>query len=466
MAIAANPSKLSPIVEFDLSSSHDQAANRPQKSHRNGKSAHKKAPEAHLKAYEDGATRTETKKENFEHSYAGTVAAGPPIAKRTSAETLAPREKTKTYRRAPDHRKPSLCVFVASLPALLADEELCRQVSDHFSVFGDIASVKVLRDPANRPYAFVQYTNDADCRTAIELGHDSELGGRRLRCEAAKVNRTLFFSFSEALDQAQVLKLVEKFGETDLVKPGTESGRLASSEAVTKSHNWFVKFTYRDEAIQAFAKLSDSDHFQAEWAQNIDDAPTPGANFDRNSIFVGQLPKNVSTDSLRSHFSEHGYIESINVVRRPDSNFAFITFSDEFAAASAVSRDNHALFLNKTIHVKYKLSAPKKSTRVILSPRVPVALAPPPVHQRNRYTESYNKWSRTIDKGSGSSGERSPGVFGDSGTDRDFGSDKVCARSSIQATDTSIEGVDRIPHRSKSRSSVSLGRYYIIPRSD
>lgn len=39
--------------------------------------------------------------------------------------------------------KPSACVFVASLPALLTDDELCRLVSHNFQKYGEISSVKV-----------------------------------------------------------------------------------------------------------------------------------------------------------------------------------------------------------------------------------------------------------------------------------------------------------------------------------
>ena len=51
---------------------------------------------------------------------------------------------------------------------------------------GTLATVKVLRDTCNRPYAFVQYTTDSDSKLAIEKGHNSVLteeilGARRLK---------------------------------------------------------------------------------------------------------------------------------------------------------------------------------------------------------------------------------------------------------------------------------------------
>lgn len=225
-------------------------------------------------------------------------------------------------------------------------------------------------------------------------GHNSQLGGRRLRCEAAKVNRTLFFSFLVAMARELVTDLVTSFGATDLVLPGSESGRLVHTDlAALTSRNWFVKFSYRDEAIQAFATLSESLDFQVEWAQNVDDIAAPQSMFDKNSVYVGHLSPYVTAQKLRDHFEVHGTIENISVIRRREKIFAFITFVDEFAAASAIARDNHSLFMDMTIHVKYKMSTGKKPQRMILSSCVPVALAPPPIFQRSRYTGSVKDWA-------------------------------------------------------------------------
>lgn len=296
--------------------------------------------------------------------------------------------------RALKRGKPSACAFVASLPALLTDNELCRLVLQQFQRYGEVSSVKVLRDPENRPYAFVQYNNDEDCQKAIVEGSNSQLGGRRLRCEAAKVNRTLFFSFSVEMSRESVRDLVSSFGGTDLILPGSESGRLVQTDLVTlSSRNWFVKFSYRDEAIQAFASFSEKLEFQVEWAQNVDDISAPQSMFEKNSVYIGQLSPFVTARRLRDHFEVHGTIEDISIVRRRDSTFAFVTFVDEFAAASAIARDNHSLFMNSTIHVKYKMSSGKKPTRMILSSRLPVALAPPPIFQRSRYSGTIRDWA-------------------------------------------------------------------------
>lgn len=71
--------------------------------------------------------------------------------------------------------RPSACVFVASLCSTLSDDELSISVTNHFQQWGSLATVKVLRDTCNRPYAFVQYTTDEQSKLAIEKGHNSVL---------------------------------------------------------------------------------------------------------------------------------------------------------------------------------------------------------------------------------------------------------------------------------------------------
>jgi RNA recognition motif-containing protein len=88
--------------------------------------------------------------------------------------------------------RPSSCVFVASLNATLTDDQLNNSVTRHFAQWGSIAFVKVLRDLCERPYAFVQFNTDDDAKNAIAKGQGTYLDNRYIRCEPARVNRTLF----------------------------------------------------------------------------------------------------------------------------------------------------------------------------------------------------------------------------------------------------------------------------------
>ncbi|KAH3684341.1 hypothetical protein WICPIJ_004687 [Wickerhamomyces pijperi] len=310
---------------------------------------------------------------------------------KSAATTAALNDATETeegtYR-----GRPSSCVFVASLAASLTDDQLSMSVTKHFEKWGELALVKVLRDPSNRPYAFVQYTNDADAQKALENGHNSTLDGRTIRCEPAKVNRTLYIATCNGLDVSSkdLKNSLEHYGEVEQMVGNNDS----HSRKFNLNNAWFCKFAYRDDAIRAYANLRVSPDYIVEWAQNIDkpspsvakfesfSAPSldePEVVIDKFSVFIGQLDASVTKEKLSERFSRHGKIEDIVLVLKPGNNFAFIKFTTEKAAGAAVERENHAVFLEKTMHVQYRELHHKKSRSVSLtSPRL--NLAPPPVN--------------------------------------------------------------------------------------
>lgn len=307
--------------------------------------------------------------------------------------------------------RPSSCVFVASLAASLSDDDLCLSVTENFRQFGSLTMVKVLRDPANRPYAFVQYTNDADAKKALKEAQGTTLNGRTIRCEPARVNRTLFISYKDRspnshglVSAAAVNLLLEKFGELEQLVAcrdpySHKKNKLYSNSS--RSNAWFIQFAYRDDAIRAFANLKTDFNWVVEWAQNIEapshmnmlsdkknltipeeaeaqdsDACEPITNhhhhhhqpdqgnvtvpglhdviIDQKSIFVGQLDPMATEEKLLKRFSRHGSITDINLITKPNNVFAFIKFTTEEAAAAALEMENHAIFLSKTMHVQYR----------------------------------------------------------------------------------------------------------------
>lgn len=300
----------------------------------------------------------------------------------------------------PIRNKPSACVFVASLCATKTDDDLCRSVTHHFKQFGELSSVKVLRDTSNRPYAFVQYTNDTDSLQAIKLGHKSELDGRTLRCEAAKVNRTLFINFKQLLTKVEVENILEKFGQIEGTSRSNSFGKVYGHSQL-KNKYWFIKYVYRDDAIRAFANLTNDSPYIVEWAQNIDnrvkkfehvhggEAEKLGPIFDKYSVFIGQLQNETNELELTKRFQQHGQIESINLFKKPGNNFAFIKFTKEEAAARAVELENHSMFHDKTIHVQYREFHNAKGPRKHRD--IGVALAPAPINSFKKSSKFGNE---------------------------------------------------------------------------
>ncbi|PSK40381.1 hypothetical protein C7M61_000016 [Candidozyma pseudohaemuli] len=275
--------------------------------------------------------------------------------------------------------KPSACVFVASLLYTKTDVELCKSVTDHFEQFGKIVNVKVLRDYSGRPYAFVQYDNDVDSKNAIAQSHNAVLDGRVIRCEAAKVNRTIFITTFNSISKNAVMDTLKEFGETELVVASDQHGRVKHATLDEECRFWFAKFSYRDDAIRAFASLTDDSAYHVEWAKNIEDQCTNG-RFDKYTVFVGLLSRLATHNDLERHFLRHGAVKSVSVIHKTLASYGFVTFEEEASAASAVAKDNHTMFMDRNINVQYRELS--NYPKMILSSDMPVVLAPPPVNSK------------------------------------------------------------------------------------
>jgi RNA recognition motif-containing protein len=258
--------------------------------------------------------------------------------------------------------------------------------------------VKVLRDPSNRPYAFVQYTNDADAKKALREGQHSNLDGRTIRCEPAKVNRTLYIATANDYDVSltDIREILATYGEIEQIVGDNDSSYRKSN----LNRAWFCQFAYRDDAIRAYANLRLSPDWIVEWAQNIEHPSEEKAEqlveIDKFSIFVGQLDAKVTKDLLNERFSRHGKIAEIVLVIRPGNNFSFIKFATEKAAAAAVERENHAVFMDKTMHVQYRELHHKRSRHSSQAPRL--SLAPPPVNLPVRRASTGSGFRKSFDR--------------------------------------------------------------------
>ena len=315
--------------------------------------------------------------------------------------------------------RPSSCVFVASLCSSKTDDELCLSVTSEFSKWGKLATVKVLRDLLNRPYAFVQYTNDEDAKIAIEKGHNTVLDGRNLRCEAAKVNRTIFVAFKYLKNEKLVNDAFGKYGEIEQIAASDEFGNYKNNMKLgtRSSRFWFCKYAFRDDAIKAFANLSENPSLLVQWAQNIDrntndtsrnsdysTAKTPADDkqrFDKFSVFVGQLRSTTTEKELVDRFKKHGTILECTLLKKPTSTFGFIKFESESSAASAVEIENHSMFKDKTMHVQYReIQSQTKNSKPANTSNQGIPLAPPPINLNKKNTQNSKTFSPRLQKDS------------------------------------------------------------------
>lgn len=86
--------------------------------------------------------------------------------------------------------------------------------------------------------------------------------------------------------------------------------------------------------------------FQAEESQFVDSP---------HKVYVGNLSKPVTTDTLKQFFSEKGQVLSAKVSRVPgtskSSGFGFVTFSSDEDVEAAIASFNNALLEGQRIRV-------------------------------------------------------------------------------------------------------------------
>ncbi|QEU62358.1 Rim4 [Kluyveromyces lactis] len=327
----------------------------------------------------------------------------------------------------PSFSRPSSCIFVASLAATLSDSELNASVTKEFAKYGKIVSVKVLRDPANRPYAFVQYASDDEALNALSQAQGTTLNNRNIRCERAKVNRTVFISSSFAnplegkLTVEKVVDLMSKFGELEQVVPSRDQMYKKNYYPSEVANSWFIQYAYRDDAIRAYLQMKLNYEYMVEWAQNVDVPPRfnlllskakicekerlererfgkQPIFIDNKSIFIGQLNFKVTKSLLLERFLKYGEIDNCNLIHKQEQLkcFAFIKYKTPASAAKALERENHSIFMEKILHVQIReVSNSRRSSidsnKSFQGPQL--NLAPPPLNiGRRASTGSFSKY--------------------------------------------------------------------------
>jgi len=225
--------------------------------------------------------------------------------------------------------------------------------------------VRLLKDRASRPYAFVQYKKVEDADKATEMAPQTLLNGRLLRIERAKVNRTLFIAkIDRSVTNTQLREICEGYG-------AVENVTIIKNHQTNRSKGCgFVKYLDREDARRAFEGLKTSKKWVIEWANSTNDPDEFG--IDKTCIFVGGLnPSTVTKELIEARFGEYGKIESVTLVNKeagapqegPRSAFAFLRFSDPMNATQALESENGAEWLDRRIRVQYCESQDMKMKR-------------------------------------------------------------------------------------------------------
>ena len=271
--------------------------------------------------------------------------------------------------------RPACSVFIGSLPSYISEEKLLSAINFKFKEYGNVLFVKILKDPKKRSYAFVEFSEESEAQKAVELANNKvKIFNRFIRCENAKVNRTLIVKdfFPDANSDIRLFNTLKNIGELEIIVPVN-----TNTESFFKKE-WLVQFAFREDALLAIGINQNQNIYSVEWSSNLDDDAKQhniipkltkmnlsvesennnllfenNQKIDLKSIFIGQLHQKITVQDIYSKFSKHGKILSINLFNKnPKNCYCFLKFNNNRSASFAIEAENHTLLKDKIIHVQ------------------------------------------------------------------------------------------------------------------
>ncbi|TFB03668.1 hypothetical protein CCMA1212_004767 [Trichoderma ghanense] len=269
-------------------------------------------------------------------------------SQRNANWALVPREPPQID--AQDIYPSSACVFVANLTQAFDDRRLEIEVTKYFSQYGTVF-VKIRRDSRQMPFAFCQFTCDADAENAAHHGNGAVILGRPCRVEKATAHSCyVVYKLSgaettrqEAIDLLGPLGPIAKVHPLDLNSQKTfppamvvHYKRYDSSRAVVKTFEEHPVF--RVEAYDPKAELR-------QQHKRSDQQSYAQYEKDRRSAYFGNLPLNMAADVLKTLASQCGNVLCAEVAtkkvpqaggRTATTCFGFVEFVRPDAVDNAI----------------------------------------------------------------------------------------------------------------------------------
>ncbi|KUI65660.1 Meiotic activator RIM4 [Cytospora mali] len=292
---------------------------------------------------------------------------------------------------------PTACVFVANLPEPKDDVALEAAIYREFLQYGK-CWVKIRRDSHHMPFAFVQFTSDEEARDALERGKGAMICGRSCRTEMVKANRTFIIQKKSGspmtVQEAQeVLLPYGSLSKCELLHPQLREP-LNFPPTVLIEFSMFdatrdLHTAFRHDPVYTVTAF-DLKKNCANTRSNSDEAFLAACERDRRSIFIGDLPGNVTQEDLEELFSEAGEILKVNLIQKENNSrllrtMAFIEYSQPDMPETAVAKFHGSVFKGAIIRVERKSvkdrgPTPRQSRSQILLPQLedsPISRAPP-----------------------------------------------------------------------------------------
>ncbi|XP_037947804.1 nucleolysin TIAR-like [Teleopsis dalmanni] len=256
-------------------------------------------------------------------------------------------------------------LYVGNLDASVSEELLIAL----FSSMGPVKNCKIIREPGNDPYAFIEYTTYQAATTALtamnkRLFLDKEIKvnwasspGNQPKTDISSHHHIFVGDLSPEIETETLREAFAPFGEIS-------NCRIVRDPQTMKSRGYaFVSFVKKAEAENAITAMNGqwigSRSIRTNWSTRKlpppRETPKPGnmqggikSNnrqtfedvFNQSSptnttVYCGGFPPNVISDEvIQKHFIQFGPIQDVRVFK--DKGYAFIKFVQKESAARAI----------------------------------------------------------------------------------------------------------------------------------
>ncbi|XP_020590290.1 heterogeneous nuclear ribonucleoprotein Q [Phalaenopsis equestris] len=228
-------------------------------------------------------------------------------------------------------------VYVGGIPPTATEEEL-RSFCESAGEVTEVRMMKGKDSSENKGYAFVTFRTRELASKAIEKLNNTEFKGKKIKCSASQAKHRLFIgniprNWTEDDLRKAVLEIGPGVTSVDLMKDPQTSSRNRGFAFIEFYNHACAEYSRKKMAVPKF-KL-DSNAPTVSWA----DPKSGDSSSQIKSVYVKNLPKDVSQDQLKKLFEHHGEISK--VVLPPakagqEKRFGFIHFAERTSAMKAL----------------------------------------------------------------------------------------------------------------------------------
>ncbi|KAG4204813.1 hypothetical protein ERO13_A04G062100v2 [Gossypium hirsutum] len=231
-------------------------------------------------------------------------------------------------------------VYIGGIPHDTSKEDLKRFCES----IGEVIEVRIMKGKdlgEGNGYAFVTFRSKELASKAIERLNYSEFKGKKIKCSTSQAKNKLFIgnvprNWGEEVMRRVVNDVGPGVGCIELLKDPMNPGRNRGFVFIEYSNHACAEYS-RQKMLKPTFKLDDNAP-TVSWAdpRNAESSATTQVK----SLYVKNLPRDITQDRLKKLFEHHGKITKVVVppakAGKEDSRYGFVHFAERSSVMKAL----------------------------------------------------------------------------------------------------------------------------------